>query len=181
MRLRQRSLSRHFSSTENLLGELKEAPKGYGDQHRRPSASRFLPYDTPALLVHPVLPLLLFVLALGIWALLHHVYHDCACVGPDSGWCLRQQHGPRFNLSRGHISDSWLPNWREDGRCGAGFPGQNGHPISICNPFSKDYCCSRWSWCGSGAEYCVHATHKPYNESRGTCCPKSFICVEQAL
>ena len=167
MRLRQRSLSRHFSSADNLLAEARSSSKTSAEPRSRTPVSRYLPYDTPAWLVHPALPLLLFVFALGVWALVQHVYHDCAFVGPDSGWCLRQQHGPNFNLSRGQVGESWLPNWREDGRCGPGFPALNGHSISICNPFSKEYCCSRWGWCGSGGEYCIHAAAKPYNETQG--------------
>ena len=38
--------------------------------------------------------------------------------------------------------------WRFDRRCGPNYPLSDGGP-SQCNPTSKNYCCSKWGWCGS--------------------------------
>ena len=38
--------------------------------------------------------------------------------------------------------------WRFDRRCGPNYPLSDGGP-SQCNPTSKNYCCSKWGWCGA--------------------------------
>eukprot|EP00921_Rhytidocystis_pertsovi_P005060 GHVQ01008752.1.p1 GENE.GHVQ01008752.1~~GHVQ01008752.1.p1 ORF type:complete len:1208 (+),score=134.28 GHVQ01008752.1:90-3713(+) len=47
-----------------------------------------------------------------------------------------------------------LPPWRDDGRCGASFPGRDGRS-GRCNPYGGSPCCSASGWCGSGADYCL--------------------------
>merc|ERR1740129_2360298 len=38
--------------------------------------------------------------------------------------------------------------WRFDRRCGPNYPLFDGGPTQ-CNPTSKNYCCSKWGWCGA--------------------------------
>ena len=38
--------------------------------------------------------------------------------------------------------------WRFDRRCGPNYPLSDGGPTQ-CNPTSKNYCCSKWGWCGA--------------------------------
>ncbi|XP_002737449.1 polycystin-1-like protein 2 [Saccoglossus kowalevskii] len=47
-----------------------------------------------------------------------------------------------------------LNKWRDDGRCGPGFPAPNGLPAAECDPKSLRYCCSPNKWCGITAEHC---------------------------
>ena len=42
---------------------------------------------------------------------------------------------------------------RSDRRCGAEFPLDDGN-VSECNPNSPNHCCSKWGYCGPGAEHC---------------------------
>ena len=42
---------------------------------------------------------------------------------------------------------------RSDRRCGSEFPLGDGKP-SQCNPNGANYCCSKWGYCGPGAEHC---------------------------
>ena len=42
---------------------------------------------------------------------------------------------------------------RSDRRCGTEFPLEDGKP-SQCDPNSQNYCCSKWGYCGPGAEHC---------------------------
>ncbi|KAI8517186.1 response to nematode [Branchiostoma belcheri] len=43
--------------------------------------------------------------------------------------------------------------WREDWRCGQGYPAENGDPAE-CDPDGGGPCCSWANWCGSTAEHC---------------------------
>ena len=38
--------------------------------------------------------------------------------------------------------------FRFDRRCGPNYPLSDGGPTQ-CNPTSKNYCCSKWGWCGA--------------------------------
>ena len=42
---------------------------------------------------------------------------------------------------------------RSDRRCGEEFPLSDGS-ISECDPNGANYCCSKWGYCGPGAEHC---------------------------
>ncbi|XP_066270583.1 uncharacterized protein [Branchiostoma lanceolatum] len=44
-------------------------------------------------------------------------------------------------------------DFRNDFRCGQGFPAGNGRPAK-CNPSGPSPCCSRWKWCGSSSLHC---------------------------
>ena len=44
-------------------------------------------------------------------------------------------------------------NVRSDRRCGSEFPLPDG-TISECDPNGANYCCSKWGYCGPGAEHC---------------------------
>ncbi|XP_078607411.1 polycystin-1-like protein 2 isoform X2 [Branchiostoma floridae x Branchiostoma japonicum] len=43
--------------------------------------------------------------------------------------------------------------WREDSRCGEGYPAPNGDPAE-CNPSGARPCCSPHNWCGLNAYHC---------------------------
>ncbi|XP_078616566.1 uncharacterized protein LOC144884896 isoform X2 [Branchiostoma floridae x Branchiostoma japonicum] len=43
--------------------------------------------------------------------------------------------------------------WREDIRCGEGFPDEDGNPAE-CDPDSIYPCCSPFNWCGNTADHC---------------------------
>ncbi len=42
---------------------------------------------------------------------------------------------------------------RNDRRCGQQFPLDDG-TASECDPNSANYCCSKWGYCGPGADHC---------------------------
>ena len=42
---------------------------------------------------------------------------------------------------------------RQDRRCGAQFPLTDGLP-SECNGTGENPCCSKWGYCGPGADHC---------------------------
>ena len=42
---------------------------------------------------------------------------------------------------------------RSDRRCGEEFPLEDG-TISECDPLGPNYCCSKWGYCGPGADHC---------------------------
>ena len=66
----------------------------------------------------------------------------CDCVG-----CVDYRGGaPRVNpLLVGRV--------RQDRRCGAQFPLTDGLP-SECDGTSGNPCCSKWGYCGPGADHC---------------------------
>lgn len=69
----------------------------------------------------------------------------------------RRIHGHRtlhINIQR---AANFRPNWRNDSRCGPGFPPPDGGRISVCDPFIKACCCSDWGWCGEGPHFCNSA------------------------
>jgi hypothetical protein len=43
---------------------------------------------------------------------------------------------------------------RQDRRCGRKFPLPDGSGLSECDPGSKKPCCSKWGYCGPGADHC---------------------------
>ena len=43
--------------------------------------------------------------------------------------------------------------FRSDGKCGEGNPLPNGSPAQ-CNPSGKDFCCSKYGFCGGTDEHC---------------------------
>ncbi|CAH1244651.1 PCSK9 [Branchiostoma lanceolatum] len=43
--------------------------------------------------------------------------------------------------------------WREDGRCGQGYPAEDGRPAE-CNPDSGYPCCSSYNYCGNTTDHC---------------------------
>ncbi|XP_035693304.1 uncharacterized protein LOC118427567 isoform X2 [Branchiostoma floridae] len=43
--------------------------------------------------------------------------------------------------------------WREDGRCGQGYPAEDGRPAE-CDPDSGYPCCSSYNYCGNTTEHC---------------------------
>eukprot|EP00058_Branchiostoma_floridae_P004415 XP_002589903.1 hypothetical protein BRAFLDRAFT_81970 [Branchiostoma floridae] len=43
--------------------------------------------------------------------------------------------------------------WRDDFRCGAGYPAPNGQPAK-CDPDGIYPCCSKYNWCGNTADHC---------------------------
>ena len=42
---------------------------------------------------------------------------------------------------------------RSDRRCGEEFPLDDG-TVSECDPLGPNYCCSKWGYCGPGADHC---------------------------
>ena len=42
---------------------------------------------------------------------------------------------------------------RSDRRCGEEFPLSDGS-VSECDPLGPNYCCSKWGYCGPGADHC---------------------------
>ena len=42
---------------------------------------------------------------------------------------------------------------RSDRRCGEEFPLDDGS-VSECDPMGTNYCCSKWGYCGPGADHC---------------------------
>ncbi|XP_078600710.1 uncharacterized protein LOC144875847 isoform X2 [Branchiostoma floridae x Branchiostoma japonicum] len=44
-------------------------------------------------------------------------------------------------------------SWRDDLRCGLGYPAPNAEPAK-CNPDSKNPCCSPHNWCGGTEDHC---------------------------
>ncbi|XP_078607085.1 uncharacterized protein LOC144879470 [Branchiostoma floridae x Branchiostoma japonicum] len=44
--------------------------------------------------------------------------------------------------------------WRDDHRCGQGYPAEDGNPAE-CDPEGGVPCCSKHNWCGNTADHCV--------------------------
>ncbi|CAH1275210.1 SCUBE1 [Branchiostoma lanceolatum] len=60
--------------------------------------------------------------------------------------------------------------WREDGRCGQGYPAEDGSPAE-CDPDGINPCCSQHSWCGPTAAHCDCQTCVDYrNKQSGSPC-----------
>eukprot|EP00058_Branchiostoma_floridae_P001043 XP_002586531.1 hypothetical protein BRAFLDRAFT_106430 [Branchiostoma floridae] len=54
--------------------------------------------------------------------------------------------------------------WRDDGRCGQGYPAEDGNP-SECDPYGASPCCSPVNWCGNTADHCNCPTCVNYNKA----------------
>ncbi|XP_035698852.1 uncharacterized protein LOC118431702 [Branchiostoma floridae] len=54
--------------------------------------------------------------------------------------------------------------WREDSRCGNGFPAPGANPAQ-CNPKSDRPCCSGGGWCGRTSTHCDCNTCKDYRNN----------------
>ena len=106
---------------------------------------------------HPLFGFFLFLALFPGWALVSRCRNLCA-VGEFPG-C--GHNNPRPVLARS--SESFLPNWRPDGRCGSNFPAPSGHLSAVCNPFAREHCCSQWGYCGRGPVYCAQAVKSPFN------------------
>ncbi|XP_035667178.1 uncharacterized protein LOC118409908 isoform X2 [Branchiostoma floridae] len=80
----------------------------------------------------------------------------------ECGWGGITQHQCR---QRGCCFDSSVPTmkwcfhkkapkkWRDDHRCGQGYPAEDGNPAE-CNPAGGVPCCSQHNWCGNTADHC---------------------------
>ena len=131
-----------------------------GDESKRRRVKAF-----PTQLVgHPLFGFLLFLILFPGWALVAHLRRLCA----EGALSACGHHNPRPFLTRTFpetASEDFLPNWRPDLRCGSNFPAPSGHLSAICNPFSREHCCSQWGYCGTGPEYCAQAVKPPFNIS----------------
>ena len=97
-------------------------------------------------------------------------------VAPLSQEAYRQlQHEwQSYALTQRDLNRSFVPNWRTDGRCGAGWPASDGS-VAICNPFGDSHCCSHWGWCGQTRRHCNPGVINPSNsthegDDRGLSC-----------
>ncbi|XP_066271606.1 uncharacterized protein [Branchiostoma lanceolatum] len=55
--------------------------------------------------------------------------------------------------------------WREDARCGQGYPGKDGSPAE-CDPSGIYPCCSPANWCGNTADHCDCADCVDYRDTQ---------------
>ncbi|XP_066270446.1 uncharacterized protein [Branchiostoma lanceolatum] len=65
--------------------------------------------------------------------------------------------GEKHSVSAGNMYD-WIDlpaakKWRDDKRCGQGWPAEDGSPAE-CDPSGKYPCCSPANWCGNTANHC---------------------------
>lgn len=74
-----------------------------------------------------------------------------------AGRSTRQRHRHGDTHFRVQRSPGFVPNWRNDSRCGSGFPSPDGGRLSVCDPFGRACCCSAWGWCGAGNGFCKSA------------------------
>ena len=161
-------MRRRVGSVDNFAQDNLLLPPGTPREKVAQQRSRYL--RSPGyqrLLAHPAVPLLVFVLLFPALTLGLHLWQLCS----QGELPLCRSNDPEPDLSRPGLSitslaDSYTPNYRGDLRCGVDYPAPNGDNVSVCDPFSKQYCCSQWGWCGRGRDYCVQALHKPYNDSR---------------
>ncbi|XP_066273809.1 uncharacterized protein [Branchiostoma lanceolatum] len=57
--------------------------------------------------------------------------------------------------------------WRNDFRCGQGYPAENGIPAE-CNPDGEGPCCSTANWCGKTRNHCGCKGCADYRDVNGT-------------
>ncbi|CAH1276936.1 LPA, partial [Branchiostoma lanceolatum] len=57
--------------------------------------------------------------------------------------------------------------WRNDFRCGQGYPAENGYPAE-CNPDGEGPCCSTANWCGKTRNHCGCKGCADYRDVNGT-------------
>ncbi|XP_078693730.1 uncharacterized protein LOC144923229 isoform X2 [Branchiostoma floridae x Branchiostoma belcheri] len=57
--------------------------------------------------------------------------------------------------------------WRDDWRCGPGYPAENGHPAE-CDPNGGGPCCSTGNWCGNTPDHCDCQGCVDYRDINGT-------------
>lgn len=125
---------------------------------------------------HPLFCFFLFLALFPGWALVSRCRQLCA-EGELPG-C--DYNNPRPVLIRS--SQTFLPNWRPDGRCGSNFPAPSGHHSAICRPFARQHCCSQWGYCGKGPDYCAQAVKAPFNlTGTGDKLHASCICMHVVL
>ncbi|XP_019637236.1 PREDICTED: uncharacterized protein LOC109479688 [Branchiostoma belcheri] len=74
----------------------------------------------------------------------------CAADGEGGPWA-NQVYKIKENSPEECLMDP--SKWREDFRCGQGYPAENGHPAE-CDPDGGRPCCSSANWCGSTADHC---------------------------
>ncbi len=128
---------------------------------RRAEESKARPFRTlpTQLVTHPLFGVVLFLIFFPGWALVSSLRQYCAA--GELAICCHNNPDPV--LTRELEKEPFVPNWRADGRCGSDFPAPSGQLISVCNPFTKQHCCSQWGWCGQGPEFCAQAVKPPYN------------------
>eukprot|EP00058_Branchiostoma_floridae_P014138 XP_002599626.1 hypothetical protein BRAFLDRAFT_77725 [Branchiostoma floridae] len=64
--------------------------------------------------------------------------------------------------------------WRDDGRCGQGYPADDGNPAE-CDPDGVAPCCSNLHWCGSSTNHCDCIRCVDYGKKR--CGTKGFWAI----
>lgn len=156
MRRRNQSVqaSGGYSLDEELAGQSEQKERSHKRFLRR--SAREL---TQAAVGHPLFGFILFLILFPGRALLLNLQRSCL-----AGHLVGCGHNnPNPVLVRTVPSALYLPNWRLDGRCGFKIPSPADETSSMCDPFSKSPCCSRWGWCGSGPEHCTQAVKAPYN------------------
>lgn len=69
-----------------------------------------------------------------------------------------------FALVERGLNKSYVPNWRDDGRCGPDWPAPDGS-VAVCDPFAASHCCSHWGWCGQSRWHCNQGLLSPQNST----------------
>ncbi|XP_077991280.1 astacin-like metalloendopeptidase [Glandiceps talaboti] len=91
------------------------------------------------------------------------VYPCCA----PSGWCGNTVHHCQcstctdYTGTGGGGGGGSTTKWREDLRCGAGYPLPNGSPAE-CDPNGVYPCCAPSGWCGNTIHHCQCSTCTDY-------------------
>ncbi|XP_078695922.1 uncharacterized protein LOC144924510 isoform X2 [Branchiostoma floridae x Branchiostoma belcheri] len=79
------------------------------------------------------------------------------CRNPDGEpgvWCYTTDSGMTWELCAVPTCDPpIIRKWREDWRCGQGYPAENGDPAE-CHPHGVLPCCSSANWCGNTEAHC---------------------------
>ncbi|KAI8507152.1 hypothetical protein Bbelb_155910 [Branchiostoma belcheri] len=68
------------------------------------------------------------------------------------------------SIQKGPVAPAKM--WRDDWRCGWGFPAENGKDAE-CNPDGIIPCCSPGNWCGNTADHCDCPGCVDYRDMRG--------------
>lgn len=63
-------------------------------------------------------------------------------------------------------AELFVGRWRTDRRCGSEFPLPGDGAPAECDPASANPCCSKWGFCGPGADHCKCPTCKDYRTSQ---------------
>jgi hypothetical protein len=106
---------------------------------------------------------LLLLLIISVQSVVVLQQHDSPALEREAFRQL-QHDWQSYALTQRSLNGSFVPNWRNDSRCGPGWSAQDGSQ-AICNPFGGSHCCSLWGWCGQTKWHCNPGLVNPRNST----------------